>query len=309
MNILGKKSFSQKDIEAIINAKLEESINIEFKAAGALEKTDSKRKELSKDVSAMANSDGGVIFYGISEDDHVASGTSFIDGREITKEWIEGVITSNIQPRIPDVRIIPIRFNKEISKSVYAVIITKSTAGPHMYSDKKFYKRHNFQALAMEEYEVRGHYIKAPNVRLELGDVTAGIEYLNSEEISFRFGIALANTGKDVAEKYKLAVWLKTKEDTNISFDRDLGYDYMRVTDRGVKLSTSRMTPIFPNEAIEILRFKMEIKIATLQQSFDNLNFEISIFSQSGVQAESINLKPTILTLINKKLEENSEVD
>jgi predicted HTH transcriptional regulator len=40
--------------------KIEENSNLDYKATDSLNKTlDSKKKEIAKDVSAMANSDGG----------------------------------------------------------------------------------------------------------------------------------------------------------------------------------------------------------------------------------------------------------
>src|SRR5690606_6095200 len=132
----------------------------EFKSAGALSKQESVKKEISKDISAFANSDGGIIFYGLDEKNHVASNVSFIDGNIFTKEWIENIVLSTIQPRIDDLKIIPIRFEDDILKSVYVVKIPKSNNSPHMNGDKKYYRRFNFQSVPMEEYEVKNLYNK-----------------------------------------------------------------------------------------------------------------------------------------------------
>ena len=55
-------------VQQYIDDGIEESLNLDYKAAGALAKTDGKKKEITKDVSAMANSDGGIIIYGVTED-------------------------------------------------------------------------------------------------------------------------------------------------------------------------------------------------------------------------------------------------
>ena len=52
-----------------IKAEVEEGLTLEYKAAAALEKSDRKKLEVSKDVSAMANSAGGRLMYGVKEYD------------------------------------------------------------------------------------------------------------------------------------------------------------------------------------------------------------------------------------------------
>ena len=83
------ETYNIETIKSFINNEIEESIHIEFKSSGALSKKDNEKKEVSKDVSAFANSDGGIIIYGIEEKNHKANDFSFIDGNEYTKEWLK----------------------------------------------------------------------------------------------------------------------------------------------------------------------------------------------------------------------------
>ena len=168
-NFFEKNEYTEQDINTLIQDCAEETIYLEFKSSGAFGKTKEKRKEISKDVSAFANSAGGIIIYGLEEEDHVAKGKSFIDGSEYTKEWIENVISSNIQRRIPGVEIIPIRFNNNVKQTIYIVKIPESIYAPHMMKDKRYYKRHNFECSPMEEYEVRDIFNRKhiPDINLE----------------------------------------------------------------------------------------------------------------------------------------------
>ena len=61
--------WSQEIIERYITNQIQENLNLDYKAARALSKSDGSIKEISKDVSAMANSQGGVIIFGIKEFD------------------------------------------------------------------------------------------------------------------------------------------------------------------------------------------------------------------------------------------------
>ena len=107
------KILNKNDLDSLIENEVEESIQIEYKSSGALENTPGKKKEISKDVSAMANSAGGIIIYGIKEYDdedkkHLPEQISPVLRTQYSKEWLEQVINSNIQPTISGIIITPI---------------------------------------------------------------------------------------------------------------------------------------------------------------------------------------------------------
>ena len=81
--------FNQKIVSEFFDNKIEESINLDYKRGESLVNSDKAKKELSKDVSSFANSDGGIIIYGVEEIDHIPSNYVFVDGNQISKEWIE----------------------------------------------------------------------------------------------------------------------------------------------------------------------------------------------------------------------------
>ncbi|MCI0558004.1 MAG: ATP-binding protein, partial [Nitrososphaera sp.] len=151
-------SWKESDIVQLIKNKAEESINLDFKEAGALLASDKAKLEISKDVSAFANSAGGAIIYGIKESNtrpYYASAVSPVDPAAASKEWLEQVINSRIQPRIQAVHINPIKLGTQApGKFVYAVTIPESFTA-HQASDKRYYKRFNFESVPMEDYEVR----------------------------------------------------------------------------------------------------------------------------------------------------------
>jgi hypothetical protein len=140
-----------QDIDKLISTQTQESLHLDYKDSRAVDK--SKRAEISKDVSAFANSDGGAIIYGVIEQDHLpVSRDSGVDQAHYTREWLEQVVNSNISPRLEGVQIIQIPVSK--NKSIYVIGIPKSFRGPHQAADKKYYKRFNFQSEPMEDYEI-----------------------------------------------------------------------------------------------------------------------------------------------------------
>ena len=56
------------DLQSLIDNEIEESTELEYKSSFGIDKENKKWKiELAKDVSAMANANGGTIVYGIRQ--------------------------------------------------------------------------------------------------------------------------------------------------------------------------------------------------------------------------------------------------
>lgn len=147
------------EIENLILNQVEENIHLDYKAADALQKTDGKKKEISKDISAFANSDGGIVIYGVKEftepsKKYLPEKTDPIDRNLISKEWLEQVINSNVSPRIDGIKITPISVVSGNDKVIYVVEIPKSNTA-HQAVDQRYYKRFNFESVAMYDYEIR----------------------------------------------------------------------------------------------------------------------------------------------------------
>lgn len=124
------ENWTIEKLNQLIQDQIEESNVLDYKAADALAKTDGKKNEISKDVSAFANSNGGVIIYGIKEFDekskaHLPEKIDPVSRVDISKEWLEQVISTKIQPKIEGIEIIPVTVNEEDNTVVYVVEIPK----------------------------------------------------------------------------------------------------------------------------------------------------------------------------------------
>jgi hypothetical protein len=170
--------WDEDDLLTLIKLGEKESLQLEYKACDALGLNDEKKKtEVSKDVSAFANSAGGTIIYGMVEVGNVPVRIdSGYDPNVITREWLEQVIHSRIQRRIDGLVIkqvpLPVASNGKVA---YVVYIPASRRAPHQASDKRFYKRFNFQSVMMEEYEIRdvSRRDEAPDLNLKFDLVPA----------------------------------------------------------------------------------------------------------------------------------------
>jgi hypothetical protein len=165
--------WTENAIQDLIKNQIEENLNLDYKAAESLSKSsESKKKEIAKDVSAMANSDGGIIIYGIkeftdSDKKHLPEKIDPINRSECPKEWLEQVINTNIFPRISNTIIEPLAINSSLTDVVYVVIVPKSKTA-HQASDKRYYKRFNFESVPMYDYEIRDILNRAQSPVIEI---------------------------------------------------------------------------------------------------------------------------------------------
>jgi hypothetical protein len=185
--------WDESDIGALVQNKVQESLRLDYKKSDALGRADWKKSELSKDVSAFANSAGGVILYGMEEDKHYPTKhDGGFDPEDISKEWIEQVINSSVHPKIDGLRINQISLRQSSTGRVlYAISIPAAASrAPHQADDKRYYKRYNFQSVPMEDYEIRDIYRRAstPDLWIDFSFNTG-----KTTEVRFRPSMAVSD--------------------------------------------------------------------------------------------------------------------
>jgi len=153
---------STEDLQNLITNGVQESLHLDYKRSGALSQRNFK--EVSKDVSAFANADGGMIVYGIEEDKHIPTRIDTgVDHSMMSRERLEQTVTSNVAPKLPGLEIVQIPLSG--THSAFAISIPKSYRGPHQdRATHKYYKRHNFSAEPMEDYEIADLRARAQTV-------------------------------------------------------------------------------------------------------------------------------------------------
>lgn len=184
------------DVERMIRDAVQENIHLDYKDSKAIH--NGARGDLAKDVSAFANSDGGVLIYGVEEKDNLPQRIDQgVNDTEVSREWIESAVMTGINPRVEDVRILPLPVSP--GRSLYVIEVQKSFRGPHQASDKRYYKRHNFKSAPMEDYEIndlRGRRRRLdPLVSFEVGfyqDFLSVFDVMNvgnvvAEDVTFEF--------------------------------------------------------------------------------------------------------------------------
>ena len=153
----GRKEIKPKDIEFFVSQQIEENLNLDYKDIEAYNNAD----KLAVHVASFANSGGGMIILGVSQDEikDARGKITKIYPKEVTwgkaslnRERLENKLASRINPPITGLIIKPVRNEKD--KVIFLIDIPKSDFAPHMSPDHKYNRRTNFGTMAMEHYEV-----------------------------------------------------------------------------------------------------------------------------------------------------------
>lgn len=141
-----------QDIVTLLqNNELYEGVRLDFKRD-----IGSKTKEVAKDVSSFANTNGGFLLYGIDDNDSntIIGVETIIKNRNIV-EWFNQAVSGNVMPSIfyREPHCIKIPHGNRV---IMIVEIPESSRKPHMLTDDhKYYIRVNDSSKAAKHHEVR----------------------------------------------------------------------------------------------------------------------------------------------------------
>jgi len=234
---------TKEDLQRLIDNEVEESTILEYKSSFAVQNP-KWREELAKDISAMANSNGGIIVFGIKQKD-IGNGNAIahrltpIPSSEMTKDKLSQLLSSNIQPIINNLEITYISESQE--GGYFIVEIPQSNTAHQNRLTHIYYKRRNATVEAMEDYEIRDimNRNKTPIINLEFQLIkttvnvieknynffpTRGIQENKSQRIDYRLKYRPFNNGQILAKYINYFVYIPSdivvdKEDLDIEGD------------------------------------------------------------------------------------------
>jgi Putative DNA-binding domain len=182
---------TRAQLEALHTGLIKESLTLEYKSSGAVDKTQAKKEEMAKDALAFANAAGGQIVYGMKEQNNLPDGLDAgIDPLQFPGIWFEQVIQQNASPQIEGLRIHEVPLEDGTGRVAIVVTIPAAQGrAPHQAKDGRYYRRHNFGNQIMNDSEVRDTMRRATTpelfVRLSFaGGMTALVEYSGQSERS-----------------------------------------------------------------------------------------------------------------------------
>jgi hypothetical protein len=145
----------------LVNEGASETLTLEFKSGHALNKVtpqnrDEIHEEITRDVTALANAEGGMLIYGIQEKsvgkNRVADGVQPVEEARFSKHTLEQVI-NRILPKIPGVRVERVTLGTTEVGCCYVVVVPQGVSA-HQALDGRFHSRRGTEVLAMSHQEI-----------------------------------------------------------------------------------------------------------------------------------------------------------
>jgi hypothetical protein len=155
-------------IQQLVDDKTPENVTIEYKSEEAF--SEKSKLEIAKDISAFANTKGGIVIYGMPEEsvgdetEELAIPRSEYGTKTIPNfvSRMENILIDTISPHLPDIWIREVPILEKPSLRVYVVWHPESWLKPHMvegYQELRYYRRGLRRTIKMTETEVRDVYV------------------------------------------------------------------------------------------------------------------------------------------------------
>ena len=250
--------------------------------------------KLAKAVSAIANSGGGELIFGIAQKRSRANQMEPVMGFEKNEEWIFHEIQSQIDNRVAGLLVSIIKIPNQEGKIIH-IHIPASNNSPHLFADGKFYRWKKGKCVVMSEPEIRAAYMRTSVADLEFIGVmnTNGIPTLAGGKFSavnFFPKFLIRNAGNLVEKEYKIEIafpsclFEETNQPLKSAFIRHEGI-YSVFGQRG-------NYPIFQQEISTIIEAKITVNAENID-TFLSENLNIYLYFSSGLKTHAIKLSDT----------------
>jgi hypothetical protein len=162
-----KLSWTEAELGELIGQS--ESIRREFKSGRMFDKPKNEWiANISTQVSALANTEGGELFLGIAEDKKSRPPVAAsIDGApaSLATDQLQQLIEGNVSPYLPGIRVHRVRLSSQPDRAVFVVQIPAGSTA-YQATDGRYYGRSEFEAKHLPDHEVR--------LRMSRGKVARG---------------------------------------------------------------------------------------------------------------------------------------
>lgn len=189
------------DIDDLVNIRKErEGYYLDYKKE--IGNPDKAKKELAKDFAAFANTNGGYLIIGVDNLYSICGTDNLIQNKSID-EWINQVLSSNVEPHIFyfDPKIIEIPGS---TKVIVVIHIPESTKKPHIVTEiNNYYIRVNDSSKSANHSQVREMFEFSKRQSTEFDDFLIKRNLLNEDDKDFGININNQKLYSDVPEKLK----------------------------------------------------------------------------------------------------------
>jgi hypothetical protein len=296
------------ELKRFVRDKKEEDVHLEFKRAVHLNVNDknknSDKKNLSKCLSGFANSDGGIIIWGVEavtkNGIDCASKLKPIDNLKMFSNRLNSLEGQSVVPIIEGVRHEIILSETEIDKGFIKTYVPKSKIAPHMalYSDKHYYKRSGDSFYIAEHFDITDMFARNNSPVLDVKISTISWKKIGKDINSFIVEVvfALENKGKVIAKYPFLSAHVNAAyqfTEFGLNGNGYVGLKQLNGTKHWREYSGGTDIVVYPNVLLEVDKVRGEF-------SFLNMDYFIDLKLEFELIAEN-------MELVKKKIVINKE--
>ena len=252
----------------------EENLNIEFKTVihpnFNQNNKEYDKKNISKTFAGFANSNGGIVIWGIKAKENSDKQDIATDKKPI-KELTKFLNTLN---RLEGQAVTPVITGIEHTKvevsDDYGFIVTyvpESEFAPHManYSGKHYYKRSGDSFYTCEHYDIKDMFQRKHSANLALNVKNKEIKQIHGDNVRVDLTLALSNTGRNYAKAPLIKVEINPPykfSDFGLDGNGNIGVFKTRSTPRSPQQCSylgGQDILIYPELEYEIDKIRLEI--------------------------------------------------
>ncbi len=194
-----KASWTKQDLESLYGQP--ESGRLEYKQSATLQDAkggaDKVKAELTKQVSAFANSEGGLLIIGMREaregKTRVAEGLDEgVDPQAIGREWLQNLVEGGVSPYLPGIRFFAVPLTETPGGHVAFVIDVPKGSTAYQASDKLYYGRSEYESKALPDHEIRLRMSRGRTAQAQL--VVQELQLTNRSAQLLDFGCLLGHS-------------------------------------------------------------------------------------------------------------------
>lgn len=289
-----KNSITLSDINKLIELKISESIDLEFKKSDEISITsDHYLNKLSVIITSFANTVGGYLIYGIETRRRRAYAVDCIKDPNIEPDILEKLLMSRIQKRIDGLKISKVYLNEMPQQYVLVFDIPESNGAPHMAFDNRYYKRHQFKEHVMQEFEVRQAYNKTTIADIEFFGLvnTGGVPTMHNglfKEVNFYPKFMIRNISSAIEHHYKFELYIPSAlHDASFSA---LQNHYLKNEGVHSVFSIPNRSPLFQNELATIIEAKLSVNRDNFNV-YDSESIIIKLYYSNGIKSHEYPIK------------------